>query len=188
MADFKYLVSVITPDKVGLTSDIARTIVDLKGNISDMRQTIVSGFFSLIFVTNHSEDVHDVLRASLEKVLPAGAELSIMENPEAALHSASVEGTRYVAITSGVDRPGMMLAISSFMATHKINIEDWSTVFDGNRVTHLAYVTFHAPCTDLKTVQIQFKQAMAEVGFTAQICHEDIFRATGEIAPIKTIL
>ena len=74
------------------------------------------------------------------------------------------------------------------MAQHKINIEDWSTVFDGDHVTHLAYVTFRAPCTDLKTVQAQFKQAMAEVGFSAQICHEDIFRATGEIAPIKTIL
>ena len=91
MADFKYLVSVITPDKVGLTSDIARTIVDLKGNISDMRQTIVSGFFSLIFVTNHSENVHEVLRASLEKVLPEGAELSIMENPEAALKATPME-------------------------------------------------------------------------------------------------
>lgn len=188
MAEYKYLVSVITPDKVGLTCDIAQTIVDLKGSISDMRQTIVSGFFSLIFVTNHSEDVHAVLRVSLEKVLPKGAELSIMENPEAALQSASAEGTRHVAIASGVDRPGMMLAISSFMAQHKINIEDWSTVFDGDRVTHLAYVTFRAPCTDLKTVQMQFKKAMGEVGFTAQICHEDIFRATGEIAPIKTIL
>lgn len=188
MAEFKYLVSVITPDKVGLTSEIAQTIVDLKGSISDMRQTIVSGFFSLIFVTNHAENVHAVLRASLERVLPQGAELSIMENPQKALHSASVEGTRHVAIASGVDRPGMMLAISSFMAQHKINIEDWSTVFDGDHVTHLAYVTFRAPCTDLKTVQAQFKQAMAEVGFSAQICHEDIFRATGEIAPIKTIL
>lgn len=188
MADFKYLVSVMTPDKVGLTSDIARTIVELKGNISDMRQTIVSGFFSLIFVTNHSENVHDVLRASLKKVLPEGAELSIMENPEAALKATPIEGTRYVAITTGMDQPGMMLAISSFMAEHNINIEDWSTVLDGAHVTHVVYVTFHAPCTDLKTVQAQFKQAMTEAGFTAQLCHEDIFRATGEIAPIKTIL
>ena len=31
MAEYKYLVSVITPDKVGLTCDIAQTIVDLKG-------------------------------------------------------------------------------------------------------------------------------------------------------------
>lgn len=188
MAEFKYLVSVITPDKVGLTCDIAQTIVDLKGNISDMRQTIVSGFFSLIFVTTHSEEVQGCLRSSLEKVLPEGAELSIMCNPEKALQASSVVGKRYVAIASGKDRAGIMYAISSFMAQHKINIEDWSTVFDGDHVTHLAYVTFRAPCTDLKAVQMEFKQAMADLGFTSQICHEDIFRATGEIAPIKTIL
>ncbi len=188
MDKFTYLVSVITPDRVGLTRDIAQTVVDLRGYISDMRQTIVSGFFSLIFVTEHSEDVGTRLHDALRAVLPEGAVLSIMEGPERVRKALPAVGPRYVAIASGEDRPGMMLAISGFMASHNINIEDWSTVFDGNHVTHLAYVTFRAPCTDLKATQAEYKKAMESLGFSAQLCHEDIFRATGEVAPIKSII
>lgn len=188
MAEHTYLVSVITPDKVGLTRDIAQAVVDLKGYISDMRQTIVSGFFSLVFVTEHEQDVGEPLHQALREVLPEGAVLSIMPNPGKVRKELTVASHRYVAIASGEDKPGIMLAISDFMASHNINIEDWSTLFDGSHVTHLAYVTFRAPCTDLKATQAAFKQIMAKHGFTAQLCHEDIFRATGEIAPIKSII
>ncbi len=187
MAKFTYLVSVITPDRVGLTRDIAQTVVDLQGYISDMRQTIVSGFFSLVFVTEHVEAVGPWLHDALRAILPEGAVLSIMDNPEAVRKDVPVASARYVAITSGEDKTGIMLAIASFMADRKINIEDWATLFDGSHVTHLAYVTFRAPCTDLKDVQATFKKVMAEQGFTAQLCHEDIFRATGEVAPIKSL-
>ena len=187
MAKCTYLVSVITPDRVGLTRDIAQTVVDHHGYISDMRQNIVSGFFSLIFVTEHEEDVGDKLQKALSAILPEGAVLSFMADPDKVRKALPVAGPRYVAIASGEDRPGVMLAVSDFMASHTINIEDWSTLFDGNHVTHLAYVTFRAPCTDLKATQADYKKVMADLGFTAQLCHEDIFRATGEVAPIKSI-
>ncbi len=187
MAKFTYLVSVITPDRVGLTRDIAQTVVDLHGYISDMRQTIVSGFFSLVFVTEHEKDVDQALNQALADILPEGAVLSIMPDPGKVRKALPKAGARYVAIASGEDKTGVMLAISDFMASHNINIEDWSTLFDGAHVTHLAYVTFRAPCTDLKATQIAYKQAMSELGFTAQLCHEDIFRATGEVAPIKSL-
>lgn len=188
MAKFTYLVSVITPDRVGLTRDIAQTVVDLHGYISDMRQTIVSGFFSLVFVTEHEQEVGTQLHDALRSVLPEGAVLSLMPDPEKVRKAVPVAGARYVAIASGKDQPGIMLQISDYMASNNINIEDWSTLFDGEHVTHLAYVTFRAPCTDLKATQAGFKKVMAERGFTAQLCHEAIFRATGEVAPIKSII
>ncbi len=189
MAKHTYLVSVITPDRIGLTRDIAQTIVDLRGYISDMRQTIVSGFFSLIFVTEHEEDVGDRLQEALRGQLPAGAVLSVMPHPERVRQALPAEeGHRYVATASGEDRPGIMLAIADFMAGHGINIEDWATIFAGRHVTHLAYVTFRQAGADLKAVQAAFKAALADKGFSAQLTHEAIFRATGEVAPIKSII
>lgn len=188
MKKYTYLVSVITPDQVGLTCDISRAVVGLQGYITDMHQTIVSGFFSLIFVTAHDEDVGTALQDTLRSILPEGAALSIMTDPDKVRKAIPVAKARYVAIASGPDKPGVMFAVSEFMASHKINIEDWSTLFDGDHVTHLAYVTFRAPCTDLKAIQAAYKQVMADQGFTAQFCHEDIFRATGEVAPIKSLI
>lgn len=188
MATYTYLVSVITPDRIGLTRDIAQTVVDLNGYISDMRQTIVSGFFSLIFVTEHQEDVGDRLQQALSGLLPPGAVLAVMPHPEQVRKDVPRAGQRYVATASGEDKPGIMLAIADFMADHGINIEDWSTIFDGKHVTHLAYVTFRTPLHDLKAVQADFREALAQRGFSAQLCHEAIFRATGEVAPIKSII
>ncbi len=188
MAKHTYLVSVITPDRIGLTRDIAQTVVDLNGYISDMRQTIVSGFFSLIFVTEHLEDVGDRLQQALGGLLPPGAVLAVMPSPERVRNALPRAGQRYVATASGEDRPGIMLAIADFMAGHGINIEDWSTIFDGPHVTHLAYVTFRDPPADFKAVQASFRETLAQRGFSAQLCHEAIFRATGEVAPIKSII
>lgn len=182
-----YLISVITPDRVGLTRDIAKTVFELNGYISEMRQSIVSGFFSLIFVTEHEGDIGTPLHDALRAILPPGAELSIMPDPAKIRKAMPTADARYVVIASGLDRPGVMYRISDFMATHNINIEDWSTIFDGDFVTHVAYATFRAPCTDLKATQMEFKQVMGEINFTAQICHEDIFKATGEVAPIKSL-
>lgn len=183
-----YLVSVITPDRIGLTRDIAQAVVDLRGYISDMRQTIVSGFFSLIFVTEHEEEVGDALRGKLEALLPEGAVLAVMAHPEQVRQAVPRVGQRYVATASGEDKSGIMLAIASFMAGHGINIEDWSTIFDEAHVTHLAYVTFRERPEDFKAVQAAFRETMAKKGFSAQLCHEAIFRATGEVAPIKSII
>ncbi len=189
MGKHTYLVSVITPDRIGLTRDIAQAVVDLRGYISDMRQTIVSGFFSLIFVTEHEgEEVGAALRARLEALLPEGAVLAVMDHPETVRQAVPRAGQRYVATASGEDRPGIMLAIAGFMAGHGINIEDWSTLFDGPHVTHLAYVTFREAPADFKAVQAAFREALAAKGFDAQLCHEAIFRATGEVAPIKSII
>ncbi len=183
-----YLVSVITPDRVGLTRDIAQTVFDLQGNITQMRQTIVSGFFNLVFVTEHATSVEAPLHEGLLKVLPEGAVISIMVDPDKIKNATCTNAHRYVAIASGEDRPGMMLAISAFMADNEINIEDWSTMFEGPKVIHLAYITFKNPAHDLKAVQEGFRDVMAKVGFTSQICHENIFRATSEVAPINSIL
>lgn len=185
---FSYLVSVITPDTVGLTRDIAKTVLDLRGNITEMRQMVVSGFFNFVFVTEHSIEVNEALREGLMSVMPEGAVISIMPNPEAIKQAFERSASRYVAIASGEDRPGMMYAISSFMAENEVNIEDWSTLFEGSRVIHLAYITFKNPSYDLKAIQAGFRAVMGECGFTSQICHEAIFRATSELAPFNSII
>ena len=187
MANFKYLISVMTPDRVGLMRDIAQTVVDTHGDITDIRQSIVSGFFSLIFVTEHEEDSGTPLHDALRAVLPKGAALSIMTNPQKLVQAEPDNGPRYIAICSGKDRRGLILEIADFMSSHEMNIENCSTTFDGDHVTHVFTVCFRTAAYDLKAIQAAYKQRMADFGgFTAQLCHEDIFRATGEITPIKS--
>ena len=41
---------------------------------------------------------------------------------------------------------------------------------------------------DFRAIQDGFRAAMAERGLTGLLCHENIFRATNEIGPIKSLI
>ena len=113
MGKHTYLVSVITPDRIGLTRDIAQAVVDLKGYISDMRQTIVSGFFSLVFVTEHEEEVGGALQARLQALLPEGAVLAVMPHPERVRQAEAntASPTEVLPLSFAFDEPVYQLCV-----------------------------------------------------------------------------
>ena len=45
----RHVVVVLAPDRVGILCDVTRIVFELGGNIGGIRQTIVDGFFNLVF-------------------------------------------------------------------------------------------------------------------------------------------
>ena len=45
----RYIISVLVPDRVGLLCDITGAVFALGANIGEIRQTVVDGFFNLVF-------------------------------------------------------------------------------------------------------------------------------------------
>ena len=183
----RHLIAVLLPDRVGALRDVTAVIVALDGNIAGIRQTIVDGFFSLVFTAEHPAKVTsgEIRRELAARLEPEAAVIvrSYTSQPPPPL----VAGARYVAMTRGPDRPGTIHAISAFFVEHGINIEDWQVESDGVDVVYTAQVTLPA-AADFRQVQDAFRARMAARGLTATICHENIFRATNEIGPIKGLL
>ena len=92
-----------------------------------------------------------------------------------------------MAMTRGPDRPGTIHAISAFFVEHGINIEDWQVENEGANVIYTAQVVLPA-AADFRAVQEAFRARMAARDLSASICHENIFRATNEVGPIKRLL
>jgi predicted amino acid-binding ACT domain protein len=90
-------------------------------------------------------------------------------------------------MTRGPDRAGTIHAISAFFVEHGINIEDWQAERDGADVIYTAQLAI-PDAADFRMVQNAFRTRMNERGLTATICHENIFRATNEVGPIKGLL
>jgi predicted amino acid-binding ACT domain protein len=183
----RFFTSVLVPDRVGLLRDVTQAVFSLEGNIGAIRQTVVDGFFNLVFSSEHPRPVSpEALRALLGSSLESEAVVTVLDSPEAQ-KPAVPTGSRFVVMTRGGDKPGTIFAIASFLVEHGVNIEDWMVEEEDGKVVYIAQVVV-PEAVDFRTIQENFRTAMAKLGLTGLLCHENIFRATNEIGPIKSLI
>ena len=181
------VVSVLLPDRVGILRDVTRVILDFQGNIGGIRQSIVDGVFSLTctVVLAQPADPAAICQA-LETCL--GTEAAVAVRPVMRIPSPVLpDGHRFIALTSGPDKPGTIHAISAFFVQYGINIADWQAEVSNDQVIYIAQVRLPVDA-DPRLIQQSFRDQMALHGLTATLAHENIFRATNEIGPISSLL
>ena len=61
----RYVIAVLLPDRVGALRDVTAAIVELQGNIAGIRQSVVDGYFSLVFTSAHPAGITDEEAAAL---------------------------------------------------------------------------------------------------------------------------
>lgn len=182
----RFIVSILVPDRTGLLRDVTGVIYALGGNIGQIRQTVVNGYFHLIFTAEmQSSNTPDTVRGKLKNALP-NAEVVVQDCPE--LRDPVIPtGAKFVVMTRGEDRPGTIHGITTFLSDRAINIEDWMVEEDAGQVVYIAQVTVPEK-TDFRKLQSEFRAEMSKRNLTAIFCHENIFRATTEIGPIRALL
>jgi phosphoserine phosphatase len=112
-------------DSPGLVSKIAERIRDLDGNILDIEETCRRSLFSIFLIVDFSASPHPVekIRNSLV-LLEAETGLKIMvtgQDDEEADRLPRKEN--HLITILGLDRPGIMAAVSRFFYQRNINIE-----------------------------------------------------------------
>ena len=185
----RYVISVLVSDRVGVLRDITSAVTDLGANIDGISQTVVEGYFTVILTATFSKSHSpDEIRSTIEECFGAD-EASVVvrsyERRDSVRRTANGEG--YVVTLAGKDRPGILKAVTSFLAAKGINIEDWCVEFRREDVLHIGEVTVPA-ALDIKQVQDEFRQVVAPLGLSSVVQHENIFRATNEVGPIKSLL
>jgi glycine cleavage system transcriptional repressor len=185
----RYVVSVLLPDRVAILRDISSAVSGAGGNIDGISQTVVAGYFQVVLTVTISRTVTAAaLRATIGAALPDDAAAVVVEKYAAKTTArTAAQGARYVVTAGGRDRAGILKTVTGFLAARGINIEDWHVDYQGGAVTHIGEVTVPARL-DIKQVQDEFRHELATVGLTGGLQHENIFRATHEIGPIRSLL
>lgn len=184
----RYMISVVVPDRVALLRDITTPLTDMGANIDGISQTVVEGYFTVLLTASFEDGRSaDAIRAALSEHFERGAasiDVRVYDAPAARRH---VTGDRYVVIVTGVDRQGVLKAVTTFLAERGINIEDWHVAFDPPRVTHIGEIT--VPTTlDISQLQDGFREVLNGLGLRGFVQHENIFRVTNEVGAIKLLL
>lgn len=185
----RFVVSVLVSDRVGILRDITSAVADAGGTIEGISQTVVEGYFTVILTAGFPDNAHEqIIRAALEKHFsPHEASIAVRPYIEGDHAFPKVSRERYVLTVSAPGRPDILKPVTTFLAQKEINIEDWFMVYDDRGLTHVAEVSVPVRL-DIKHVQDEFRQLLATWDVTVSFQHENIFRATTEIGPVRPML
>ena len=120
--------SAIGRDRPGIVAAMSDVLLAHDGNLEDSQMSILRGHFAIMLVVSVPPDADlDSLRADLEKVreqLDLEA-LALTEIDETGVGAMPVPS--HMLSIYGVDHPGILQAVSSALASERVNITDLST-------------------------------------------------------------
>jgi glycine cleavage system transcriptional repressor len=172
-------------DRVGLVYEISNAISELQGNIADLRQSVLCGYFTMILLAAFPEDV--TKRAIERKFAEVDSRSETVINvtvgkikegipPSASLASENT----YVLTATGSNRIGLVAAVASFCAKHQINILDLSTTVSDGAYVMILFVDFD-DSSAIGQVRTELQQYALVHDLKVVLQHHDIFKAVNEI-------
>ena len=179
----QFVISIMARDRVGIIADVATAIRSLDGNLGDLSQTVLRGYFTMILVVAFPDGVTSKqVRQTLGAIggddpFEIGIKTSEGPLPE---EPGIYDDRRYVLTAAGPDRVGLVAHITQYLAQKRINVEDLATRVDHGKYTMILLLDL-PPETNVSRLQRGLRLAAREVGVEAELQHHGIFRATSEI-------
>jgi predicted amino acid-binding ACT domain protein len=193
----RYVISLLVPDRAGVLRDISIAIGSLNGNIDAINQTVQAGYFTVLLTASFpgADTTLGTIQACLEAAFSEpGADFVVSPYAPSEIPRGNAVGERYVVTLNGIDSPGVLKAVTTFLADRDINIEDWSVSFEEHDqttpstvVTHIGEITV-PPHLDIKQLQADFRVITRHLELVSCIYHINIFRAINEITPIAPLI
>lgn len=186
----QYVISIMSRDRVGIIYEVSKAISELDGNIADMRQSVLCGYFTMILLASFPESVNQraierklaEIDAHSETPIDAAVELV---TKEPATTSSPIPENAYVLTATGNDKIGFVATVTSFCARHHINILDLSTTVSSGAYVMILIVDL-SRCLSVADVRSDLTQFSKDFDLKVVLQHYDIFRAVNEInLPIR---
>jgi predicted amino acid-binding ACT domain protein len=181
-----YIVTVTAADRVGIVYSVAGTLRDQGGNIRELSQTVMRGYFTIILEVEFPEprDRKALIEAITERGKRFDLTAVVLEVSPSGVESPVADGERFILTVLGADAPGNIHGIAGCLAAHGVNIVDLHARVDGTRFA-LVMEAFLPPDLAPGTVRAELERFGREHGLEAYVQHENIFLATTEPTPVR---
>lgn len=188
----QYIVTVTAADRVGIIQNVTGSLRESGGNILELSQTVMRGFFTIILAVEFDQprETASLEREIAEKGKRFQLEANVLEVSSAVSGSKpDPEGERYILTVLGKDQPGNIHGISGCLANLGVNILDLHARVDGDRFS-LIMEAFLPADLQPATVRTELERFGKTVGLEVYVQHENIFRATSEphqvrVSPVR---
>ena len=181
-----YIVTVTAADRVGIVHSVTGTIRDLQGNILELSQTVMRGYFTIIVAVEFAEaqDLDALGLAIAEQGAPFKLTVAVRPATEQDSEPPVPNGERFILTVLGDDHPGNVHGISGCLTSLGVNIVDLHARVEGSRFS-LVMEAFLPADLAPGVVRANLEKFGKNLGLEAFVQHENIFTATSEPTPVR---
>lgn len=182
----QFVISIMSRDRIGIVHEVSSAISELGGDIADLSQTVLRGYFTMILLATFPPTVTvETIKRKLSTV-NTQSETSLEVAVKQVIDTSVIDQTAppeytYVLTASGQNRIGFVAAVSAFCAGNRINILDLATIVAGETYIMVLLVDL-SRCEQMETIHHRLQQFGQEMDLTVALQHHDIFKATNEIS------
>lgn len=183
--DEMFVVSIMSKDRVGIVYEVSKAMSELSGNISDIRQSVLCGYFTMILLVSFPNEVkkRDIERklAEIDAQSETPIDTVVKEaDKESVMVRSSYPDNTYVLTATGEDKIGFVATVSSFCVDNHINILDLSTTESNGEYIMILMMDL-SKSGPVKQVRSALKQFADKSGIKMVLQHNHIFKAINEI-------
>lgn len=178
-----YVISIMAKDRVGIIADVTLAIQGLGGNLADMSQTVLQGYFTMILIGSFPDDVTPAKAREALREVEGGDpfEIGMVETDERPPPELPVpKDNLYVLTAVGPDKIGLVAEVTGYLREKNINVADLSTTVDHGTYTMMLLLELPEG-TDVARLKRGLQVAMEDVALSTELRHHAIFRVTNEI-------
>ena len=182
----QYVVTVTAADRVGIIHSVTGTLRDIGGNILELSQTVMRGYFTIILAVEFDtpQECSEIAESISSRGKRFQLKVNVLDGNLKSTETVSGEGERYILTVLGLDQPGNIHGIAGCLANLGVNILDLHARVDGPRFSLIMEAFLP---TDLQPamVRTELERFGKTVGLEAYVQHENIFRATSEPIQVR---
>ncbi len=185
----RYIISLMAANRVGILAAVTSALDELGGDLQEVSQTVMQGFFTIILAAEFSDErkpqvIVDHIRGICR---PFGVEVNLKVPADERLQEEYPAGTeKYFVTVTGTDKPGVLREISSRLARDGIDIIDlYAQRREGEQTFVIIMELAVPPSAEASTLQRELDELGKSLGLTATLQHENIFAATHDPRPVR---
>jgi glycine cleavage system transcriptional repressor len=177
------VISVMSKDRPGIIADITTVIFDLGGDLADLNQSVLGGYFTMLLIAEFDEKItpedlfagfsHIKSKTKLEAIIK---EMKVNLEVE----KSQLPKETFIITGQGDNRKGLVKILGDFFYSHNINVLDLVTTREVQKYTMIFQVDLtHIASLDAFREKLRILGEEEKLNLFLQ--HNDIFMATNEV-------
>ncbi len=183
MINKTFVISVMSKDRPGIIADIATVIYGLGGDLADLNQSVLGGYFTMILIAEFDKKVSKKILmdefGAIESETTIEAIVKEIDLDSEVLVQILPAET-YILTAQGDNRKGLVKVLGDFFFKRNINVLDLVTTKLNERYTMI----FQVDLTEVASMKVLREELDLLAKFeTLEVVlqHNDIYMATNEV-------
>lgn len=184
MVKKQIVISVLSKDRPGIIADIANIIYELKGDLADMSQSVLNGFFSMIILANFDAELSiEEISKKMDSISTESSLTCIVKETVdfGAVPTSNITGDIYVVTAQGKNRTGLVAAIGSYCKKQNINIIGYVTKLNDDTYSMMLDIVIPDNLS-ADSVHDDLAEVGGDLGLSIVMQHKSLFETVNEIS------